>query len=192
MRRQDLLQVTLSCLSQLGPRGTTGREICRQAGVSHGLLRHYFANPQNLLLETYEDVCNQFIARFRGVLAQPHSDPWQALDAFFENLFSEEWASPELLGAWLAFCSLVRNNPEFAEKNAEFHAALHELLSDAMARLPAAQDSMPIKDAVPIMRAAAYGLWLDFCLSPEHFSREGAVTLCQQTLRRLFPLSPVG
>lgn len=27
----------------------TGREICRQAGVSHGLLRHYFQKPDNLL-----------------------------------------------------------------------------------------------------------------------------------------------
>ena len=55
VRRQDLLAVTISCLARLGARGTTGREICRQAGVSHGLLRHYFKNPENLLLETYQE-----------------------------------------------------------------------------------------------------------------------------------------
>lgn len=83
VRRQDLLAVTISCLATLGPRGTTGREICRRAGVSHGLLRHYFTNPSNLLLETYQDLCDTFIARFRQELAVPHPDPWQALERHF-------------------------------------------------------------------------------------------------------------
>src|SRR3954469_9750372 len=89
VRRQDLLAVTISCLARFGPRGTTGREICRQAGVSHGLLRHYFKNPENLLFETYEELCDHFLARFEAELLAPHTDPWVALDRFFAVLFSE-------------------------------------------------------------------------------------------------------
>lgn len=48
VRRQDLIDVTVTCLARFGPRGATGREICRQAGVSHSLLRHYFRNPDRL------------------------------------------------------------------------------------------------------------------------------------------------
>jgi AcrR family transcriptional regulator len=65
-RRQELLAATVTCLARLGPRGATGREICREAGVSHGLLRHYFANPDNLLLETYRMLWTQYLGGIGG------------------------------------------------------------------------------------------------------------------------------
>ncbi|MBT0668268.1 TetR family transcriptional regulator C-terminal domain-containing protein [Novosphingobium profundi] len=187
VRRQDLLQVTLGCLARLGPRGTTGREICRQAGVSHGLLRHYFSNPQNLLFETYEELCDQVVVRLGDELAKPAPSPWAALDAFFETLFSQEWANTELLGAWLAFWSLVRNNPEFAQKNDSFNREVRTLLTGAMERLPATSGAMPIEDAVAIMTATMDGLWFEYCLSPDRLPRDHAIALCSRTLRRLIP-----
>ena len=88
VRREDLLKVTLTCLAQLGPRGTTGREICRRAGVSHGLLRHYFRNPDNLLFETYEELCDHFLARFEAELLTPDADPREAGDRHREQILA--------------------------------------------------------------------------------------------------------
>ncbi len=187
VRRQDLLKVTISCLARLGPRGTTGREICRQAGVSHGLLRHYFKNPQNLLFETYEEMCDQFLTHLKQVLDKPEPDPWNSLDRFFAALFSDEFASPDLLGAWLAFWSLVRNNEEFARKNEEFNVEFRGLLASAMDRLPRTAGATPIHKAVPIIAAVMDGLWLDYCLSPSRLSRKRAIELCSVTVRQLVP-----
>ena len=185
VRRQDLLKVTISCLARLGPRGTTGREICRQAGVSHGLLRHYFTNPSNLLLETYQELCDNFITRFQQELEVPHPDPWEGLDSFFAVLFSEEWASSDILGAWMAFWTLVRSNEEFAQVSEGFNGRLRELLLTAVARLPA--PSLPSADVAAILSAVMDGLWLDYCLSPDRLSRERALALCSLTLRQLAP-----
>jgi len=187
VRRQDLLAVTISCLARLGPKGTTGREICRQAGVSHGLLRHYFRNPDNLLFETYEELCDHFLARFEAELLTPHADPREALDCFFAVLFSEEWASADLLGAWMAFWTLVRSNEAFAAKSEAYNARLRELLERAVARLPTSGSGMRAADVVPILSAVMDGLWLDFCLSPSRLSRERAIALCSLTLRQLVP-----
>lgn len=187
VRRQDLLQVTLGCLARLGPRATTGREICRQAGVSHGLLRHYFTNPQNLLFETYEELCDHVITSLSEELAAPAPNAWASLDAFFEKLFSEEWAQDEYLGAWLAFWSLVRNNPEFAKKNDSFNIEIRTLVHDAMARIPAGAAAMDLDDAVAIMAATMDGLWLDYCLSPTRLTRQRAIELCKRTLRQFYP-----
>ncbi len=187
VRRQDLLAVTVTCLARLGPRGTTGREICRRAGVSHGLLRHYFRNPDNLLYETYEELCDSFIARFEAVLRDPALAPWQALDRFFAVLFSEEWASGDLLGAWTAFWTMVRSNAQFAAKSEEHNARLRDLLAQAIGRLPTRGGGMPAEDAVPVVSAVMDGLWLDCCLSPARTSRERALDLCSATVRRLLP-----
>ncbi|QIG80165.1 TetR/AcrR family transcriptional regulator [Stakelama tenebrarum] len=187
VRRQDLLEVTIRCLANLGARGTTGREVCRQAGVSHGLLRHYFKNPQNLLYETYEELCDRFLEQLEAELDVEQPDPWLYLDGFFNALFSNEWASSDLLGAYMAFWSLARTNPEFAEKSEQFNARLRELLAAAMERLPRNEGALPFEDAVPIMSATMDGLWLDFCLSPTRTPRDRAITLCNRTLRQLFP-----
>lgn len=186
VRRQDLLAVTISCLATLGPRGTTGREICRRAGVSHGLLRHYFTNPSNLLLETYQDLCDTFIARFRQELAVPHPDPWQALDNFFAVLFSDEWASSDVLGAWMAFWTLVRGDEEFARTSDDFNRRLRELLLAGVDRLPK-NSQVPNHDVAAILSAVMDGLWLDYCLSPSRLSRERALFICSLTLRQVVP-----
>ncbi len=184
-RRQELLEVTISCLARLGPRATTGREICRQAGVSHGLLRHYFDNPGNLLLETYQQLCDRFLERFEQELLAPSGDPWEALDRFFAVLFSEEWASSEVLGAWMAFWNLVRTNDEFAEVGEAYNRQLKVLLDNAFARLPATPGALARADAIAILSAVMDGLWLDFCLSPSRLSRERALELCSLTLRQV-------
>jgi AcrR family transcriptional regulator len=186
LRRQDLLQVTIRCLAQFGPRGATGREICRQAGVSHGLLRHYFDNPDNLLLETYQQLCEQFLARFEHELAPRDSDPWKALERFFDLLFSEEWASADVLGAWMAFWTLVRTNAEFAEISDDFNKRLRELLRTAARRLPHDAMTLKMQDAIAILSAVMDGLWLDFCLSPRRTPRPRAVALCNLTARQVF------
>lgn len=185
VRRQDLLAVTISCLARLGPRGTTGREICRQAGVSHGLLRHYFANPGDLLLETYQEVCDRFILRFQQELEAPHQDPWEGLDSFFAVLFSDEWANSDLLGAWIAFWTLVRTDDAFRRTSDAFNGRLRELLTAAVGRLPPAR--IPNTEVAAILSAVMDGLWLDFCLSPGRLPREQALALCSLTLRQLVP-----
>lgn len=191
VRRQDLLAVTISCLARLGPRGTTGREICRQAGVSHGLLRHYFQNPENLLLETYQELCDAFIARFEEELV-PADDPWEALDRFFATLFSEEWASSDILGAWMAFWTLVRSREEFAQVSEEFNQRLRALLRTAVSRLPRRKGALPPDEVATILSAVMDGLWLEFCLSPTRLPRDDALALCSKTLRQLVPQDTPG
>lgn len=186
-RRQELLQVTISCLARLGPKATTGREICRQAGVSHGLLRHYFDNPENLLLETYQQLSDHFLERFEQELLASSDDPWEAMDRFFAVLFSEEWSSSDVLGAWMAFWTLVRTNDEFAEASEAFNRRLRALLGAAFDRLPSQPGGIARDDAIAILSAVMDGLWLDFCLSPSRLSRERALELCSLTLRRVAP-----
>ena len=184
VRRQELLSATVICLARLGPNGTTGREICRQAGVSHSLLRHYFGNPQTLLLEAYSQLCDQFIARLeQDVLSQ--EDPWQALDHLFVLHFSEEWAGADVLGAWIGFWTLVRAREDFAEVRDRFGDRLGRLIATIIARLPVARTGLSVTDAAAIIGGVMDGIWLEFGLAPSRLSRADAVALCNKTARRV-------
>lgn len=185
VRRQDLLAVTINCLARLGPRGTTGREICRQAGVSHGLLRHYFDNPENLLLETYQELCDQVITRFEEEAAAPADNPWETIDRLFAALFSDQWANSDILGAWIAFWTLVRSNDDFAKVSEDHNCKLRAMLAKAVSLLP--RGPVAPDDVATLLSAVMDGLWLDFCLSPTRLPRERAIELGQIALRQLVP-----
>ena len=188
MRRQDLLAVTVSCLARLGPRGTTGREICRQAGVSHGLIRHYFRNPDNLLLETYEQLCEDMLVSLGAASALgggAAADPWAALHNFYVAVFSPQWASPEIIGAWMVFWQLVRSREDFAEVSQNYNRRQSALLEGLVRALPAREGGIEVATAVAIISAVMDGLWINYYLSEKRLPAEMCVSLCDETGRRL-------
>lgn len=185
VRRQELLRATVTCLARLGPNGTSGREICRQAGVSHSLLRHYFGNPQTLLLEAYEQLSEQFIARLEADVLVAQDDPWRALDRLFALHLSEDWAGPDVLGAWIGFWTLVRARAEFAMVRDNFNRRLGLLIDRLLRRLAVPGDELDIEDATAIIAGVMDGLWLDFGLASPSMTRERALALCRTTARRV-------
>src|SRR3546814_2157501 len=48
-----MIDATAACLAEKGVAGTSVRSICMRAGVSSGLLRHYFDGVEALIAETY-------------------------------------------------------------------------------------------------------------------------------------------
>ena len=190
VRRQELLRATVTCLARLGPNGTTGREICRQAGVSHSLLRHYFGNPQTLLLEAYEQLSEQFIARLEADVLAAQDDPWRALDRLFELHLSEEWAGPDVLGAWIGFWTLVRARPEFALVRDSFNRRLGQLIERLLRRLALPAHDLDIDDATAIIAGVMDGLWLEFGLASLTMTRQRALALCRTTARRVLAQAP--
>jgi AcrR family transcriptional regulator len=190
VRRGDLLAAAVSCLARLGPRGTTGREICRQAGVSHGLLRHYFRNPDNLLLETYEQLCEDMLAHLEAVATPCAADPWAALHRYFVAVFSDEWASPEIIGAWMVFWQQARSRADFAAVSDAFNVRQRVLLERLVTRLPvsaeASAPTLPMADAIALLSAMLDGLWIEYYLSENRTPRARCVALCEAAVRKLF------
>ncbi|MFM9936667.1 MAG: TetR/AcrR family transcriptional regulator [Novosphingobium sp.] len=190
VRRKDLLAATVSCLARLGPRGTTGREICRQAGVSHGLLRHYFRNPDNLLLETYEQLCEEMLAHLDAAATPFEADPRNALHRYFVAVFSDEWASPEIIGAWMVFWQQARSREDFAAVSHAFNMRQRALLERLVTRLPvsasAHSPTLPLTDAIALLSAVLDGLWIEYYLSDIRTPRARCIALSDQAAQLLF------
>ena len=65
LRRQELLAATWRVIARTGIVGVTTREIAREAGVSTGVLAHYFADKEELLAAALRLSHQQFYARIR-------------------------------------------------------------------------------------------------------------------------------
>lgn len=186
VRRADLVAATVSCLARLGAKGTTGREICRQAGVSHGLLRHYFRNPDNLLLETYEQLCEDMLAQLEAAALPYAADPHEALHRYFVAVFSDDWAGPDIIGAWMVFWQQARSRADFASVSESFNQRQRALLQRLAGGLAAGGGVLAPDDAIALLSAVLDGLWIEHYLSDQRTPRERCVALCNAAVRRLF------
>lgn len=143
-----------------------------RAGVSPGLLRHYFEGVDALIAETYRTTTDRMARAVAAAVAQAGEDKRARLIAYITANFHHPIADPEVLATWIAFWSLIRSDPAIAsihkESYAAFRAELEILLADC--GMPPAQTG-PIAIA---LTALVDGLWLELSLDASTLSGQQA------------------
>jgi len=88
-KREAILQATLRLVSEYGFHGTAMSKVAREAGVSAGIIYHYFKNKDALLTELYLELKQQLSDAQLSALdsAKPLSDQirqiWNAMIRWF-------------------------------------------------------------------------------------------------------------
>lgn len=104
IRRQQLIDATISAISQHGFADTTVARIARAASVSAGIIHHYFGGKNELLEAAMrailQDLHRELNARLTGL-----GDPRARLYAIIDGNFTEAQFAPQAIQAWLAFWS---------------------------------------------------------------------------------------
>lgn len=178
VRRQALVAAAEAVLAREGVGGTSVRAICAEAGVSPGLLRHYFEGVDDLIAAAYEAVSQRIDGALDAALAAAGDDPRARLLAYLGASFAPPVLDQRLLAAWVGFWSLVRTKPRMAAIHAasyaDFRARLEVLLAKAGAR--------DTRLAAIALTASVDGLWLELCLDPATFSPDEARAIVTRAL----------
>ncbi|WP_309622620.1 TetR family transcriptional regulator C-terminal domain-containing protein [Novosphingobium sp.] len=182
-RRQSLIAACARVLAREGAAGTSVRAIALEAGVSPGLVGHYFAGIDALVAETYAHVEAQVSAAIDAALDAAGDDPPARLDAFVTASFRAPVASGELLATWIAFWSLVRARADIARQHDRQYAAFRARLEDLLGACGTPEADRR-RSAIAIT-ALIDGLWLELCLSPGTFAGGEAQAIARAALRRL-------
>lgn len=177
-RRSDLIEATAACLAEHGLAGTNVRAICAKAGVSPGLLRHYFGGIDDLVAATYESTSERMDAIFAGAVDDAGGDPRGRLLAYLTASFRPPVTDPELLGAWTAFWALSRNDARMATIHAESYAGYRARLGELLVAC-GARDA----ERLAIMLTAMVdGLWLELSLDVTSFGAAAAVEMVERAV----------
>lgn len=183
IRRQSLIDAAAACLAERGASGTSVRAICDKAGVSPGLLRHYFDGIDALIAETYRDVVARVSATLDAAAAQAGDDPHARLVAFVTASFRPPIADPRLLATWLAFWSLVKTDDAVAAIHSETYGDYRRQLEGLLADYGlSAAEAGPVAIA---LTALVDGLWLELSLDPSTFSADQASLMVTRWLDTL-------
>lgn len=174
VRRQGLIDATAQCLAEKGVGGTSVRAICQRAGVSAGLLTHYFDGVDALILATYRDVGLRVSQAMEQAVASAGPDPRDRLRALLMANFRPPVLDADLLATWICFWSLVRSNAAFSAAHAEIYAGSRAQMEALLHEAALALTPREVRLTAISLTALVDGLWLELCLDPSTFGAEEA------------------
>ena len=174
VRRQALIDATARCLAEKGVGGTSVRAICAYAGVSSGLLTHYFDGVDALILATYVDVGAKVSAALDAAVEAAGDDPRDRLRACLQANFLAPVLDPDLLATWIAFWSLVKSDPSIAAVHADVYGGARAQLESLLRAAAPGMTDDQARIAAISLTALVDGLWLELCLDRSAFSPEEA------------------
>lgn len=171
LRRQELAIAAYEVLQEEGIAGTTLAKVAERAGMSKGIVVHYFGG-KDALLEAVMRLANALLRDEVIARMSLARTPRARLDAIIAGNFSPNFFKPEICNAWLSLCAEVPRNAEFARIQRAIHARMRSNLLSALRHLlPPAQREA----AVTGITAMIDGLWLRFGLNQQGLTHAQAM-----------------
>ncbi len=172
-RRKDLIAATLDSISEHGLEGATVRDIAARAGVTGGLIRHYFSGKDEMVQAAYREMLAGMTGAAVDAMAEAGDDPRRRLHDFIVANVSPPIADPKALSLWAAFIGRVRSDDELARIHRENYLIFIGLLEGLVgAVLSAHRHEAPFSEtrhlAVAI-NGLIDGLWLENSLASDLF-----------------------
>jgi AcrR family transcriptional regulator len=182
-RRLSLIAACARVLARDGVAGASVRAIALEAGVSPGLVGHYFPGIDALVAATYAQTGARVDAALAAAVEAAGSDPRARLEAYVTASFQPPIADPALLATWIAFWSLVRSRPDIARLHDEQYGGFRHQLEALLADCGVAAAALR-RSAIAIT-ALVDGLWLELCLSPQSLGGAEAAEIARAALAAL-------
>ena len=176
-RRDELIAAGIVCLGKGGMSGFTIDQICRQAGISRGLINHHFKTKDELLVCIYAHMTDHLLHDYDSDSAQG------LMTEIIETSFDEKSFNRSNLRAWLAIWGQVTSNDALRELHKVRYDHYKDRIKSALGQVSSSMSLQFNVDSVARQLIAIIdGLWLEYCLHSDGFSLSAARNDCYQFL----------
>ncbi|WP_235984530.1 transcriptional regulator BetI [Mesorhizobium neociceri] len=180
IRRVELIAAAHRVFLEHGLQGMTSARICREAGMSPGILAYYFKGKDEVLfgMVRYNNrlLMEDVIARL--VAAQTN---WARLEAVVEGNFPAQAFTRPIASAWISVCAEAGVNEQYARLQRLFHRRLRSNLASVFGGM---FDAARLHEASLIIAALLDGLWLRKAVADD-IGRDEAIILVFTGIRSL-------
>jgi AcrR family transcriptional regulator len=166
VRREALIAAACDLVGEGGVRAATVRAVAARAGVTPGLIRHYFSSQDALLQAAYLSVIEAMLERSAALVAAAPPHPAARLAACITGWLRPPAMSPSALQIWTGFLPLTQTEATVREGHGRSGRGLRDLVADLVGAMP---DGPAGRDAEALSTACAAvvkGLWIEGCLHP--------------------------
>jgi AcrR family transcriptional regulator len=172
-RRHDLIEATLDCVAERGLGGATVRAIARRAGVTAGLIRHYFPGKEELLQAAYATIVGRMTEQAKATLGMEQPDPRRRLAAFVGANLGPPVVDARTFSLWAGFVGRAHAYPTLAAAHREGYLGFREEVEALIAEVLAGSGRMTgeaeLRRYAIAINAIIDGLWIEGCVAPDMF-----------------------
>ncbi len=168
-RRDDMIAAALDLIAIGGPEAATVRAIADRAGVTPGLIRHYFETKEDLTREAYRTLMDRMTETNRGVLDGAGPAPEQRLAAFVAATLRPPVMDAWAIGLWAGFIHQIRRDPAMARVHEATYLNYRNVLQGLIAALPGMEDGGKARRLAIACNGVIDGLWLEGGTLPHAF-----------------------
>lgn len=187
VRRELLIRATMRSIAKYGYAGTTIETICSEAQVSRGLINHHFGSKDELILQSYKALRDEWMLQTHGSVMGNHSEPEDRLRAMIRVSFGPTMFKPEYLGIWAGFWSAIGKSPALRKLNRELFDKDREAYQQIFEEIAAKRGkTVDTRRAALTVIALIDGFWLEWCLDPKCFTAEEAEAACLAFVAQTF------
>lgn len=163
IRRKQLIDAAIKTIARVGYPDTTVGRIAKEAGLSVGIISHYFGGKQALLEATMARLLFELHDAFVERLEKAQN-PRERLSALIATNFDDDQYSPEVVRAWLAFWAQVPFSPDLSRLQKIYNQRmLANLRHDLRQLVPAEQAG----EGAEFFASLIDGFWLRSTISDE-------------------------
>lgn len=160
-RRDQLITAALEAIAETGPEGATVRVIAARAGVTQGLIRHYFNGKEELTRAAYQALMSRLTDQNEAVLSDIGPDPHVRLTAFVAAALRPPVMDATALALWAGFINLVRLEPEMATIHEAYYLDYRQRVERLIQALPGPRGATELRRQGIACTAIIDGLWLE-------------------------------
>ena len=174
-RRRSLIHATVNAIHERGYSDVTMAQIAKRAGVSGGLVHHYFGSKDQLLAATMRHLLTELGREIREGLTGAKTAR-ERISSIIAGNFAVDQFQPAVIAAWLAFYVQSRTTDSNKRLLRIYAARLASNLTHNL------RTFMPQTEARRIAEGTASmidGVWIRQALSDGKVDRMAAVALVE-------------
>ncbi|WP_428946041.1 transcriptional regulator BetI [Pantoea sp. FN060301] len=181
IRQAQLIRATLTVIDRVGLADASLALIAKEAGVSTGIVSHYFGDKNGLLDACMRQILSDLYAAVQHNRKQADESAEGQIRAIVDGNFDVSQIDAPVLKTWLAFWTNSLHQPDLQRLQRINDRRLYSNLTAQFARVLTPGQA---RDAGASMAALIDGLWLRMTLAPQPMAQgiEQARALCYQNL----------
>lgn len=176
-RRSALIAATQELVAEGGPEAATVRAIAERAGVTPGLIRHYFQSKDELNRAAYRTLMDGMTAKGADAIEGVGASPQERLAAFIAASLRPPVLDAGAVVLWAGYMHKVRSDPDLLSVHESGYLAYRDTLQRLIETLP--RDTTPgqtRREAIAC-NALIDGLWVEGSLLPHAFAPGEVVSI---------------
>ena len=172
VRRETMIAAALELIAEGGIAAATVRAIAEKAGVTPGLIRHYFKAKEDLTRAAYQSLMERMTQASALVLETAPDGAVARLAAFVAASLRPPVVDPAAMGLWAGFIHRVQSDPEIRDVHRTTYLDYRDVLQGLIADLPRKVDAAQLRADAIASNGVIDGLWLEGCALPEAFVKD--------------------